>query len=197
MEDKRIQKTKRTLKQALASLLSRKSLESITVTELCENASTSRITFYTHYDDKYALADDMVSDMVTTCVKDFESLESKTNPLQNPLKTAENVLDAILNLFVHHQPLFTRVGKEESSYMFRQLKEKLLSNVLKQAQKIGQSLPVRIDLKRIAAFICDGMWAFIAESRKQNLSIDTIRREGKELLGRLLSPVLILRPVRT
>ena len=31
--------------------------EKITVTELCRAADVSRITFYTYYDDKYALAD--------------------------------------------------------------------------------------------------------------------------------------------
>lgn len=192
MEDKRVMKTKRTLKQALASLLSSKPLESITVTELCESASTSRITFYTHYNDKYALADEMVSDMVHTAVQDFEQLQSAHNPQNNPLTSAENVLDAILNLVVRNQKIFTHANREESPYLFRQLYQSLVQNVQSMAQRICQYHPIRIDLKRIAAFICDGMWAFILESKRQNCPIETIRREAKELLSRLLGPVLVL-----
>ena len=192
MEDKRIQKTKRTLKQALALLLTKKSLENITVTELCENASTSRITFYTHYNDKYALADEMVSDMVDTAVKDFEQMQVRLNPHNNPLTSAENVLDAILNLFVRNQKVFTHTGRDENPYLFRRLYECLVHNVQTQTQRICQNPSTRIDLKRIAAFICEGMWAFIEESRKQNCSLETIRREAKELLSRLLGPALNL-----
>ena len=38
--------------------------ERISVTELCTRADTSRITFYTHYSDKYALVDDIFMDMI-------------------------------------------------------------------------------------------------------------------------------------
>lgn len=194
MEDKRIQKTKFTLKQALASLLTKKPLENITVTELCESASTSRITFYTHYNDKYALADEMISDMVDTAVRDFEQMQVLSNPNNNPFTSAENVLDAILNLFVRHQKVFNHTGRDENPYLFRRLYESLVHHVQAQAQRICQNKTPRIDLKRIAAFICDGMWAFIEEGRKQNCPFETIRREAKELLSRLLGPALNLLP---
>ncbi|MBR6524348.1 MAG: TetR/AcrR family transcriptional regulator [Clostridia bacterium] len=192
MEDKRILKTKRNLKQTLASLLCHKPLESITVTELCESASTSRITFYTHYDDKYALADDMVSDMVDAALKDFDRLQSTTNPENNPVTSAQNVLEAVLNLFVRNQKVFNHASREESPYLFKKLYENLQRNVQAQAQKICQSLPTRFDLKRVAVFICDGMWGYIVESRKQNCSFETIRKEARELLNRLLGTTMTL-----
>ena len=40
------------------------SFEQISITELCKRAEISRITFYAHYSDKYALADDIFSDML-------------------------------------------------------------------------------------------------------------------------------------
>ena len=48
--DKRILKTKRNLKQTLLSMMDEKPFEKIGVTELCNRAETSRITFYTYYD---------------------------------------------------------------------------------------------------------------------------------------------------
>ena len=64
MEDKRIRKTKKNLKQTLIALLGQKPFEQITVTELCKSADTSRITFYAHYNDKYELAAEVFQDML-------------------------------------------------------------------------------------------------------------------------------------
>lgn len=52
-EDYRIRKTKRALASALFVLLSEKSIDDITVIELCECAGIRRTTFYKHYRDKY------------------------------------------------------------------------------------------------------------------------------------------------
>ena len=64
MEDKRITKTKRALKSALLKLLTTQAFDVISITELCKIANVSRITFYTHYKDKFALLDDIFNDML-------------------------------------------------------------------------------------------------------------------------------------
>ena len=62
MEDKRIVKTKRSLKAAMTEMLGKEDFEHISITELCRKAEISRITFYSHYSDKYALLDDIFND---------------------------------------------------------------------------------------------------------------------------------------
>ena len=52
MEDKRITKTKRSLKAAMIEMLSKEDFEHVSITELCRQAEISRITFYSHYNDK-------------------------------------------------------------------------------------------------------------------------------------------------
>lgn len=54
-EDIRIIKSKRALLQALILLLEKKSFAKISVNDICEAALVSRTTFYTHFEDKYAL----------------------------------------------------------------------------------------------------------------------------------------------
>lgn len=66
MEDKRIIKTKKYLKDTLIELLDEMPFEKITVTMLCQKADISRITFYSHYDDKYDLVEDIFQDMIAT-----------------------------------------------------------------------------------------------------------------------------------
>ena len=58
MEDRRVIKTKKNLKATLIEMMGEISFEQISITELCKRAEISRITFYAHYSDKYALADD-------------------------------------------------------------------------------------------------------------------------------------------
>ena len=51
-EDYRIKKTKRSLISAFMKLLEEKSIDDITVVELCDRADVRRTTFYKHYRDK-------------------------------------------------------------------------------------------------------------------------------------------------
>ena len=76
-EDKRILKTKKNLKDTFIRMLSVKSFEQITVKELCEISSTSRITFYTHYSDKYDLMDDISEDMIKMAQVEYQDLQKR------------------------------------------------------------------------------------------------------------------------
>lgn len=74
--DKRVIKTKKAIKNAFMELRSKKSLEQITVKELCELAYINKSTFYSHYEDIYALSDaleyEMVLEIVSSIPKDLD-----------------------------------------------------------------------------------------------------------------------------
>ena len=59
MENRRVQMTKRLLKEALLELLDEKPLEKISVTDVCRRADVNRSTFYAHYMDTTALLHEM------------------------------------------------------------------------------------------------------------------------------------------
>ncbi len=60
-------KTKKIIKKIFAEMLcEKKELGSITVSELCNRAEISRGTFYTHYDDIYAVAEDYENELIDT-----------------------------------------------------------------------------------------------------------------------------------
>ena len=83
MEDKRIIKTKKYLKDTLIELLDEMPFEKITVTMLCQKADISRITFYSHYDDKYDLVEDIFQDMIATGTGYYDELENRFNKDNN------------------------------------------------------------------------------------------------------------------
>jgi AcrR family transcriptional regulator len=86
MEDKRIERTKKNLKKALVSLLTKSTFEHISVTNLCLEASVSRFTFYSYYGDKYELADEFFKDMLNYASNDLKSFRKKIILTMNLLK---------------------------------------------------------------------------------------------------------------
>lgn len=61
--DKRVKKTKKLLKEALAELLCEKKIQNITIRELTDRVNVSRNAFYTHYIDIYDLYEKMESEL--------------------------------------------------------------------------------------------------------------------------------------
>ncbi|MBP0966468.1 MAG: TetR/AcrR family transcriptional regulator [Oscillospiraceae bacterium] len=64
MENQRIRLTKRMLKEALVRLLEHKSIDKITVYELCGEAEINRTTFYKYYSSPFALLEDIQEDFL-------------------------------------------------------------------------------------------------------------------------------------
>ena len=63
-DDRRIRKTKKALREALAELMMEKELRNITIRELSDAADVHRATFYTHYNDIYDLYEQLQNAVV-------------------------------------------------------------------------------------------------------------------------------------
>ena len=53
--DRRVLRTRRTLREALVQLILQRGWEKVSVLEVCERADVGRSTFYTHFADKEEL----------------------------------------------------------------------------------------------------------------------------------------------
>lgn len=53
--DPRVKRTRQLLQQALMDLMAEKSFQAITVQDIAGRATVNRVTFYAHFEDKYAL----------------------------------------------------------------------------------------------------------------------------------------------
>lgn len=74
--DRRVRKTKRILKESLATLLLEKNLNNITVQELVNLADINRGTFYLHYQDIH----DMLSQIEAEMLEEMEELTQRFPP---------------------------------------------------------------------------------------------------------------------
>ena len=68
--DLRVQKTRAALTGALYDLMCEKSLDQITVTELCDRAQVRKATFYKHFGDKSELLTYMIREMQDTALEE-------------------------------------------------------------------------------------------------------------------------------
>jgi AcrR family transcriptional regulator len=60
--DPRVTRTKNLIRDALKALLAEKNFEAISVQDIAERATVNRATFYAHFQDKFALLDDLIQD---------------------------------------------------------------------------------------------------------------------------------------
>lgn len=72
--DRRVRKTRGLLRQALVRLMREKSIQDITVKELCAACDINRGTFYLHYTDVYQLLHSIEDDLMVEFERVLDSL---------------------------------------------------------------------------------------------------------------------------
>lgn len=186
MEDRRIMKTKRSLKSAMINMLAAEDFEHISVTELCREAEISRITFYSHYNDKYALLDDIFNDMLGAGTEDYYRRQREKNPSNGLAAGYVNMLDSILELYYDRFDFFQYTNPEKNPYLASRLYSIILETVEMHTTHVKQRLKLRYSPKKIAGFVCFGMLGFVNESHEEKIPLEQIKKEARTLLTDLL-----------
>jgi len=69
-EDPRVTRTRQLLHQAFLELLGEKSFQDITIQDIAERATVNRVTFYAHFQDKFALLEYTIRESFKQKVRD-------------------------------------------------------------------------------------------------------------------------------
>ncbi|MEJ2707911.1 MAG: TetR/AcrR family transcriptional regulator [Anaerolineales bacterium] len=77
--DRRVLRTRRSLKDALLALILEEGYDSVTIEEITERADLGRTTFYLHYKDKEELLLESISELVDDLVE--QTRDSKVEPI--------------------------------------------------------------------------------------------------------------------
>ena len=188
MEDKRIQKTKQKLRETFTQMLQTKTFDQITVTELCEAAKMSRITFYAHYNDKYDLLEALMEQMLEAAQADFEALQKQNNPTRDSQKTYNNILDSILNLFSVYKDLLKQASQQRNPYLYYSFYQRIYRMVERRIEeaRIHHQLAPQLASRKFSSFICTGLWAYINECNHEQNDLEQIRRETHTILNGIL-----------
>ena len=186
MEDKRIVKTKRSLKAAMTEMLGKEDFEHNSITELCRKAEMSSITFYSHYSDKYALLDDIFNDMQRIGTEDYYRRQAENNPSHRLAAGYVNMLDSILELYYDRFDFFQHTNPEKNPYLASRFYSIVLETVEQHTLHVKKRLRIKYSPKKIAGFVCFGMLGFVNESHKEKTPLEEIKKEARELLTDLL-----------
>lgn len=186
MEDKRILKTKRSLKKAMTEMLDREDFEHISITELCRRAEVSRITFYSHYSDKYALLDDIFNDLLAVGTEDYYRRQKENNPGGKLTAGYVNMLDSILKVYYDRFDFFQHTDPEKNPYLASRMYSIILETVEMHTLHLKKRIKLKYSPKKIAGFVCFGMFGFVNEAHNEKTPLEQIRREARELLTDLL-----------
>ncbi len=95
MQDRRIMKTKNSIKKTFLALIEKKPLEKITVLEVCKIADIGRGTFYLHYHDIYDLYQQLENEVL-----DIFSINISNNKY-----TLEQKIEYIVGYYLENKSL--------------------------------------------------------------------------------------------
>lgn len=186
MTDKRILKTKKALKQTLMDLIKEKPFRKITVKEICDKANTSRITFYTYYDDKYDLLSDLVRDFESEIGVRYNELQRENNTGDDAIIRQQNIMDAIFDIQDRYievfNAAFTRDSFEVLSYYFRYV----LTAISKVEENYKKELGPRYPMRPLTSFIVTGIISYVHESDRMGLSRSETRQNVRSMIADLI-----------
>ena len=116
-QDRRITKTRKSIYTAFLQLLNQKSFETITVQEIIDLADVGRSTFYSHYESKELLLDEL-------CRYLFHHLFEREENI-----STEAYLSHIFSHFKKNQDHVTSLLFSKNDYFLRQLQKELEHHV--------------------------------------------------------------------
>ena len=130
VQDRRITKTRKAIYNAFLQLLNQKDYEAITVQEIIDLADVGRSTFYSHYESKELLLDEL-------CKKLFHHLFERDEYF-----SPQDYLDHIFQHFKKNQDHVTSLLLSKNDYFSRQLHKELEHDVYPMlADELVQSHP--------------------------------------------------------
>ena len=141
--DLRTKKTKKLLREALESLLRDKSLDDITVKEICEHASINRVTFYDHYFNKEELHNEIIAEVEHDIIKEFK----KDKSIYYLDKNYKKILQKLVDYFDNNRKHFNVfLSNPKNRLLFTSQLHKYFMKYLRRGIKVNDN---KIDKKEI------------------------------------------------
>ena len=186
-EDLRVVKTKQSLNSAFAELIKQKSLEDISVNELCTNAGVRRATFYQHFKDKYDFFTEYIGFLRIT----FDERPEAVSHLEDAVDYYVNYATQVVEYINTIEKLINNILDSSLSHVivgliaeknFKDTYEKLQANV-----SAGMKLPTSVDA--VSAMLTGGVttiilqWIFVRKKK----DVESLTKEVAILVRKVLT----------
>ena len=192
--DKRIIKTKKNLKQTLLQMMDAKPFEKIGVTELCREACTSRITFYTYYQDKYDLLYEIYSDMQSAMEEEFQQLQAENNQDDDSRQAYHNLGTAVIHMYSRSTHFFRHMNPLESPEIMKSIYDFAVKHFSDFRTQYGEQVSCRYDPDQLSAFVILGFWGFATYGKQKKISEEQRQKDALQLFDDILSGLAVCSP---
>ena len=166
--DLRIVKTKKNIRQAFLELRSENALEKIKVKKLCELALINKTTFYKHYQDIYALSEEIEDETILSIMSSFEHMNSLfTDP--------DGFMKGLYYAFKSHEDLIMILFSERMNILIDKVEKQLIVHY-----------PWISDMPEkeiVLSFLIWGASHVLMESRyDETVLLDTLTKVSKQVI---------------
>ena len=134
--DRRVQRTRRTLREALLSLILERGWEAFSVQDVCDRADVGRSTFYTHFADKEELLVSGFDDLRKALRQELAQPAGSERPFGFARGLIEHACENV-RLFR------ALVGKRSGQVVLRKFRELMLDLVREDLAAVGPATPAR------------------------------------------------------
>lgn len=104
--------TKKILRESLLELMEEKDISKVTIKEICNLSDMSRSTFYLHYQDQYALLEDIENEVLEKTFENLGGLDSKLDTIES--------IEIFLNYVKDNKKTFGILLCQEENKSFQQ-----------------------------------------------------------------------------
>jgi AcrR family transcriptional regulator len=167
--DLRMVKTKKNIREAFFELRSKNPLEKIKVNRLCELALINKTTFYKHYQDVYALSEEIENESIASILNNFELIDVLfTDP--------EGFIKGLYGVFKSH--------KEEIMILFSGRMNVLIDKVEKQLITHYPTLNRNLEKEIVTSFLLKGASHVLMESTyEETIMLDALIKVAKQIIA--------------
>lgn len=169
--DPRVLRTRQIITEAFRALLQTKGFDTITIKDIAQKATINRSTFYAHYEDKFALLDEITS-------QEFENMISEQ--IIQSQDFSEDVCRRFIELTYNYIVMFSRTCKHTTKSIVTQVKGKmneiLFLTIKSILEKNSPSINATINATMISASIYSVAYYWYEANMGDNIEqlIDTV-----------------------
>lgn len=115
-QDPRVLRTRQLIREAFRELLRKKDFYSITINDIAQRATINRATFYAHYEDKYALLEEITEQAFRDRIPD---------QVLNARDFTDEICDRLIMMTYHYIMDFYRICRMDSKPIASIVDEKI------------------------------------------------------------------------
>jgi AcrR family transcriptional regulator len=177
-KDRRIQRTRRALRDALVALIAERGWDGFGVQELCDRADVARSTFYTHFADKEELVAGSFEDLRRAIRAQAAARPDRPGPLAFSRGLLEHGRE-------QRRIFLAIVGKRSGLFVYRKFRELVVDLV---REDLEPTLPPGPQRSALVAFVAGGFLELLTWSLETRSPPST--EETDALFQAFVGPVL-------